>query len=565
MILLPDAGALLILAVVLAAGEVGGVLARLLRLPRVTGQILAGIILGVLAVFPEDAVTRLLPVTHFALGLVAVTVGAHLNIRRLRNAGRRIALLVLLESTLTPLVIFAATVFLPGLGPIPALLLATIGIATAPATIVAVVEESRARGAFVKTLIGAVALNNMACIVLFEVAHAISDVQLAESHVAVFGEAMRSVLLQIIGGIVLGGLAAIGMSLAARFAEKKEVLATSGAVTILMTSGLADYLGMSPLLACLFLGFIQGNITRARDKLADQALSTFQPAILAIFFTMAGMHLDFSLIHEAGIAALAYFLARLFGKTAAGYAAMRVAGAPSKIRRNLGLALLPQAGIAIGLIIFVEGDPVFIAHPRVTSLLVAIVLTVVTLNELVGPIATRLALARAGETGKDRSRLLDFLQEENLVTGFQAESKEEAIEKLTDLLVLSHRLPIDRNRFLQSVLRREEEESTCVGEGLFIPHGILEEELPMAGAMALSAEGLHFETPDGRPVHCLVLLGTSEKERTRHLQVLATLARMVKQDPVFQARLFGVKSPAHAAELLHGEESEGFNYYMEDG
>ena len=96
------------------------------------------------------------------------------------------------------------------------------------------------------------------------------------------------------------------------------------------------------------------------------------------------------------------------------------------------------------------------------------------------------------------------------------------------------------------------------------PHGILPEGEPMVGVMALTQSGLGFETPDGRPVHCMVLLGTASDERDRHLQVLAALARTVGTDRAFGDQLFDSKSPAHAYELLHGEESEDFNYFMEE-
>ena len=86
----------------------------------------------------------------------------------------------------------------------------------------------------------------------------------------------------------------------------------------------------------------------------------------------------------------------------------------------------------------------------------------------------------------------------------------------------------------------------------------------MVGVMAISRTGLDFPTPDGRRVHCMVLLGTSADERDRHLQVLATLARTIGTDASFQAQLFESKNPAHASELLHGEESVDFNYFLED-
>ena len=133
-----------------------------------------------------------------------------------------------------------------------------------------------------------------------------------------------------------------------------------------------------------------------------------------------------------------------------------------------------------------------------------------------------------------------------------------------DLLIDSHGLhAVDRNVLLESVLAREAQASTCLGGGLSVPHGILPAGFPMAGVMALSQRGLAFDTPDGRPVHCMVLLGTSPEERDRHLQVLATLARTVGLGPDFQDQLFNATSPAHASELLHGEEFEDFNYFLE--
>ncbi|MBW2391411.1 MAG: PTS sugar transporter subunit IIA, partial [Deltaproteobacteria bacterium] len=178
---------------------------------------------------------------------------------------------------------------------------------------------------------------------------------------------------------------------------------------------------------------------------------------------------------------------------------------------------------------------------------------------------TRYALGRAGEIDRDRVRLIDFLQEEHIVVDFRAETKTESIEKLVDLLINTHELPgVDRDALLRTVLDREAEASTCLGGGLSVPHGILPGSLPMVGVMAISRSGLHFDTPDGRPIHCMVLLGTSSEERERHLQVLATLARNVGTDLAFQEQLFNATSPAHAYEILHGEESEDFNYFLED-
>ena len=132
------------------------------------------------------------------------------------------------------------------------------------------------------------------------------------------------------------------------------------------------------------------------------------------------------------------------------------------------------------------------------------------------------------------------------------------------MLVQSNHLALDRQEFLQSVLDRENDVSTCIGGGLAIPHGLLPEGDEICGAMGISQKGLAFDTPDGRPVHCMVVLATPSTQRERHLEVLAALARAIGSDIVVQQQLFHAEPPAHAYEILHAEESEDFNYWLED-
>jgi mannitol/fructose-specific phosphotransferase system IIA component (Ntr-type) len=260
--------------------------------------------------------------------------------------------------------------------------------------------------------------------------------------------------------------------------------------------------------------------------------------------------------------ALVFFVARIGGKLLSADLSMRFAGATQRVRRNLGLALLPQAGVAIGLVILIQDDPAFASLAEVFT---ATVLTAVTVSEIVGPIATRFALFRSGEAGNDRPRLVDFLQEENITTNLQAETMEAAIKQLVELLIRSHEMHgVDREALLRSVMEREAEISTCLGEGLAVPHGELPEGVPMVGVLGLSERGLRFATPDGRPVHCMLLLATPRGERDRHLEVLATMARTLGSDPVLQQQLYNAGTAAHAYEILHLEATEDFNYFLED-
>jgi mannitol/fructose-specific phosphotransferase system IIA component (Ntr-type) len=313
----------------------------------------------------------------------------------------------------------------------------------------------------------------------------------------------------------------------------------------------------------LFLGVVQTNLTPEREKLVDKLFANFQPAILAIFFTLAGMELDLGLARTAGIVGVVFFATRVAGKLVSVRIATQLGGATDKVRKYLGMALLPQAGLAIGLVLILQDDPALADRQEMLQLLLAVVLTVVTLNEVIGPILTKLALVRSGEAGGDRRRLLDFIQEQNIVTNFTAATMGEAIEKSIDHMIRSHHIQVDRGTLLRSVLERERRGSTCVGGGLAVPHAILPAGHPMVGVMGISKRGLAFDTPDDRPVHCVVLLASSKEESTRHLQILATLARTIGTDPAMQDRLFNASTPAHAAEILHGEESEDFNVFLE--
>jgi NhaP-type Na+/H+ or K+/H+ antiporter len=350
---LARSGPLLVVAVVIAVGIASGALARSIHLPGMTGQILAGVAMGGagLALFSEDALEGLVPLTELALGLIAITVGAHLNLARLRNAGRRLALLLLAESLVTPAVVYGVMHFIGGATPGMAALFAAISIATAPATVVALVRESRAKGIFVKTLVAGVALNNMACILAFELARAAYKTSDAVGGPlrAGFGDS----LVQLGVSALVGASLAIAMALTSRVATRSDRLATAAVVALVAGVGISNVLDVSPLLTCLVMGFVQTNITKARSQLVDSIFADFEPAILAVFFTLAGMHLSFEHAVLAGLASLLLFLARAGGKTLAARIAMKLAGATEALQKNLGMALVPQAGVGVGLVLLV--------------------------------------------------------------------------------------------------------------------------------------------------------------------------------------------------------------------
>jgi len=553
---------LLTLALILIAGMLSGQLASRMGLPSVTGQILVGILLGpsVSGLFHHEQLLELQPMTHFALGLIAVTIGSHLHLTRILVAKRRLLLLLLFESTVTPLVVGTTIYLLFDVGWVVSAVLAALAVSTAPATVVALVREARATGVFVRTLLAAVALNNIACLCLFEVAHAAGRAQLQQRTASVI-DFVTGPAAAVFGSAALGAGVGLALIFATRRVVRVDHLTTASMVAILLTVGAGNHFGLSSLLACLSLGLVLANVTPDKEEIGDRVFKNFENAILAVFFTLAGAELDFSYLVPAGLLASALVVARIFGKLTSARLAMAAAGAPRAVQRHLGWALVPQAGLAIGLLLSVQDDPAF---ESIRSLLLAVGLTSVLANELVGPLTTRMALKKSGEVGKDRARLIDFLQEENITTNMQARTLDGAIAELTQLLWNTHRLSGEnKNQFLESVRNREQEMSSYLGEGLAIPHGELARGHSIVGVMGISHQGIEMEGSRDK-LHCIILLATPRERRDRHLEVLAAFARAIGGDRNIRHQLYEAQTPAHAYDLLHAEASEDFNYFIDE-
>ena len=561
--MLESANPLLVVSIILIAGTLLGSIVKRFRMPSVTGQIVAGFLIGpsVLGLFEYGHVDNLQSITNFALGLVSVAVGNHLNFRKLRNAYKRLLILLVFESILTPLLIILAMLLFPSMDWTMSVMLGALAVSTAPATIVALIAETRSKGVFVKTLVGAVALNNLACILLFEIAHAAAKVGLDVNGQHSEWLVLISPLKQLGASIFLGGSVGIILVIGTRKIVRPEKLTTASLTAILIVTGLADYLNISTMLASMFLGLTLANLSPGKDNIGHKVFANLENAIFTIFFTLAGMKLNLDYAISGGLIALVVVVVRMSGKLASGYFAMKLAGTTDRVRKYLGSALIPQAGVAVGLLILVNEEPQFAA---IKDLFLAVGLTSVLFNEIIGPVLTRFSLVRSGDYGKNRARLIDFIHEENIVVDMKAKDKEDAIRQLLDLMIQSHNTRINRKHLLASILERENEMSTCIGSGLAIPHGILEKGDRIIATMGISREGLRIPTPDGKPVHCMVLLATPPSQRDRHLEVLAALARAIGSDRNIQKQIFTAKSPAHVHEILHAEEAEDFNYFLED-
>jgi Kef-type K+ transport system membrane component KefB/mannitol/fructose-specific phosphotransferase system IIA component len=559
-----DLHPLLTLAIVLSAGLIGGELISRMRLPRVTGWIITGIVLRSLDV-PGLEVEKLgafSPLTDFVLGYIAFSVGSHLDFGRLRNAHKRLVLLIIAEATITPAIVVTAMYMIGGFPIEVAFVFAAIAAAGAPGTTLLVVREARARGVFVKTLVAAVALIDMIAVLLF----VIIDTELGTGQpvsgpgfiITALPAALRS--LGISAAIGLG--TALFVILLTRAVVGPKLLGASLVASILISWGAAQALGVSSILACTFVGMALANLISDKEQAGEAYLANFGDILFTAFYTLAGLRLNFStVLPMAGLVAL-FFGSRMLGKVASTATALTLAGAVKSMRNYMGIALLPHGGVAVGLIFFTQSDPNLAAY---ADTILAVGLAALAINQLVGPSATKFALHKSGEAGRDRPRLLDFLREQDIVTNFHASSREDAIKKLAARLFKTHSVPGKREEFVERAVERDAEESTCMGEGLMIPHAMIDGDAgEMAGVLAISPKGLDFETPDGRPVHAIVLLATPRYDRNRHHEVLAAFAKAIAGDRNIREMLYHCRTAAHAYELLHADEAEAFNYFMHD-
>lgn len=401
------------LGIFFLCGYFGGRLANWLKFPRVTGYIVAGILLSpsVSGIIPAILIREKLSiVTDIALAIIAYSIGGSLKLSRLKQLGKSIVWINVTESlgafvitfimmgTLGALIVkfilFHASwlqVCLP-----LALIIGAVSAATAPAAILAIVHEYRAQGPLTITLLGVVALDDGMAIILYAFASSIVGALNQVQGISMIHKMALEPLLVIFGSALLGVIFGFFLTVLAAWVKKKGSLLVLILGSILLCAGIAVRMKLSPLLASMMLGFYVVNRAKQCDVLF-QAVENIEETIFALFFTLAGAHFDLTVIKTAGIISLLIVVSRFAGKFMGVWLGGDFSHAPAVVKKYLGYALLPTAGVTIGLILMAEP----LLEPRVAEIMVNAVLGAVIINELLAPPLVKFALTRAGEAGKE--------------------------------------------------------------------------------------------------------------------------------------------------------------------
>ncbi len=421
---------LLCLAVMLIGGFLLTRVTKRLRLPNVSGYILAGILIGpsVLGLVPAELVADMGFLSDIALAFIAFGVGRFFRAKTLKETGLSVLVITLLEALLAGVLVFAAMFWVFRLDIKLSLLLGAIATATAPASTVMTINQYHARGEFVNKLLQIVALDDVVCLLVFSVAAAAVNA-MEVGTVSVSGVVMPIVYNLIFLAVgALFGVALSRLLSPSRSTDNRLILTVA---LLLALSGLCTIFDVSPLLSCMVFGAVYINI--ADDKELYHQLNVFTPPIMLLFFVVSGMSLDLKVLASFGLAGVGYFLVRIGGKYLGAWLGCLMTRTDAKIRTYLGAALVPQAGVAIGLAYLSQR----MLPPAIGEVLMSMILASSVLYELIGPACAKFALFRSGaiqvqkETAPKAEKAL-------------AEGKDSRVRDCTE--------PYQRSRIIQKVM-----------------------------------------------------------------------------------------------------------------
>ena len=329
---------------------------KYLRLPNVTAYIITGILIGpyCLNLIPETFIAGTDFLSDIALAFIAFSTGEFFRITTLKQNGMKIVILTILEACMATVVVFIVTYFLLGINISFSIVLSALASATAPASTMMTIRQTGAHGNFVDTLLQVVALDDAVGLVLYSVAISLAVALNLGARVDAL-----SILQPIAvncGVFVLGSVFGLILKLLLLKKHSDDNRLIISVSMIFAFCGVCSVLGVSPLLGCMAMGTVYINMTE--DNKLFMQLNYFTPPILQLFFIRSGLAFKLDMLTGGAVSlgnisllviGVFYFISRIVGKYAGATLGAVITGRPREVRNYLGLALIPQAGVAIGL------------------------------------------------------------------------------------------------------------------------------------------------------------------------------------------------------------------------
>lgn len=393
-----DAGVIITtLGALLLLGMLGDIVARRLPLPRVTLLVLFGVAIGSsgLDLLPSNAETWYPLVSDVALLMVGFLLGGKLSRQTMREIGGLVLSISALE-VLGAVVVVLVGLLLLGVDPVIALMLAGIAPASAPAAVNNVVEELRAKGKMTDTLLGVVAIDDAWGLIVFSLLLASAQALAGGGGFGV--EALWHGAHELGVAVLIGAAVGIPAAYLTGRLNPGEPTQAEALGVVLLSGGLAIWFGASFLLTAMIVGAIVVNLATHHDRPFHE-IEHIEWPFMVLFFVLAGASLHVEELTAIGGVGIAYIILRAAGLIVGAFAGGALAGAPRPMRRWLGLAIMPQAGVALGMALVAGNN-----FPELRHTILSLVIGSTVVFELAGPALTRLALIKAGEAGSGQSR-----------------------------------------------------------------------------------------------------------------------------------------------------------------
>ncbi len=431
-------------AIILIAGFGMTRITKLLRLPSVTAYILAGVVIGPYCfnLIPKEIAAGMDFISDIALAFIAFGVGEFFRFSVLKRNGAKVVVITLFEALAASVFVFVLTYFILGLGLAFSVILAALASATAPASTMMTIRQTKAKGDFVDTLLSVVALDDVVSLLAFSVAVSVAMATLGSSFSV--GDVLVPIgknIIMVAIGVGIGFL--LNFLMAKRSTDNRLIVALA---FLFLLCGIGAAIDVSPLLGCMAMGTIYINVSKD-DRLFKQ-LNYFNPPVLLLFFVLSGVKFRLDVLVDTDSAingvpilviGILYFVVRIAGKYIGAFGGCAVTGKPHRVRNFLGFALIPQAGVAIGL----AALGARLLGGETGAVLQTIILSSSILYELIGPASAKFALYMSKSYGSDE----------------KTDTVIEKQDKTDDLEMLKARLSAIEKEISDKEYARSEEES----------------------------------------------------------------------------------------------------------
>lgn len=406
------------LGIILFVGFIFGRGFEKIKIPSVTGYLVAGLFLGPITGFLDSVeLGKFSIISDIALGFIAFQVGNELWFGKLKKSGMKIVIITVFQAVLTTVIVILGTMWVVDLS--VALMLGAVAAATAPAPIMLIIKKYRTKGELTDTVIPVVGLDDAVGVIMFGVLLSISISLIGVNGVELqifelLMEPMLEIGASILIGVSIGVISGLAIRRIYRKTERKENNLNVIIITVLLTTGIAFLFGASPILTPMIAGTVVTNlINKDCYVLEEETIRYFIPPLMVVFFTVAGAQLQFDVVIAAGAVGLIYILGRIVGKMAGAYIGCRIVKSSGKVRKYLGVTLLPQSGVAIGLSVAAYNEFAAINLEYATTIK-NVILASVLFFALTGPVLVKIALHKAGEIREQEETEVEWKNTENL-------------------------------------------------------------------------------------------------------------------------------------------------------